>query len=364
MYIGDRAYFLRHILDTNETQLSRTLADIEGCYRTFQIPKRGGTRTIQAIDRASPLYGMQKALYRNFLDHIPLPIPAVGFVQDESYLTFLKPHIGRQYYLRLDIQDFFGTITTGMIRSQFAEFFSKTEPENLSDFLTLCTLRRRLPQGAVTSPAVSNVVFRRVDQRILKYCQSFDMLYQGRSRLHEDIRYTRYADDLLFSSSWLDFSRTPYFTGMIANILKNTGFQLNKGKSKYGKGEISLSGFVISQDVHLSRKKLGPLNQLLHFLGPPRACTGQTYRIRKAFFLEPDWLEQINALNLPDGRGGLRYFHSPQDLLDCLCGWRALLLSVLRVNDTETGAMRQLSRKVDKLELVIDHILKVTARRP
>lgn len=360
MYIGNRDYFLTYVLQTDAEYLAAVLALADQAYHTFQIPKSGGMRTIQAIKRDAPLYTLQKNLCRNFLDKIPLPIPATGFVKEESYLTFLKPHTGRAYYLRLDIQSFFDSITTDMLEACFSEFFSESAPENLADFLALCTYGGCLPQGAVTSPAISNVVFRQADQRILKYCQSFDTLYRSGQRLTEDIRYTRYADDMLFSSNYLDFSNAPYFIGMISGILRNCGFQLNKRKIKFGRNEISLSGFVVSENIHLSRKKLYPLNKLLHFLGKTDVYGSKTYRIRKAFFQQEDWLKQINELAILKGCGTL-YFQSSQDLLNYLCGYRSFILSILKANSAMDSNMQQLSKKVKKIELVIDCILSATS---
>lgn len=357
MYIGSREFFLENVLRTAPEWLEAVSANKGQYYHAFQIPKGSGTRTIQGIQNGSPLYDLQKNLCRNFLDKIPLPTPAAGFVREESYLTFLKPHTGKKYYLRLDIRNFFDSITVDMLEDCFGEFFSDSAPENLTDFIALCTLHDRLPQGAVTSPAVSNLVFRLADQRILKYCQSFDFLYRDGQRLSEDICYTRYADDMLFSSRYLDFSKAPYFTGMISGILKDRGFRLNRDKVKFGRGEISLSGFVVSENIHLSRRKLHALNGLLHFLGKTEKYESRKYRVRKAFFREPDWLEQINRLGLERGRGGTAHFQSKSQFLDYLCGCRSFLLSVIKANDSADGSMRQLRKKVWKLEQVIDCVL-------
>ena len=357
MYIGNREFFLENILHTNPIRLELALINKSQSYHTFQIPKNSGWRTIQGIQNDSALYGLQKALCKNFLDKIPLPAPAAGFVREESYLTFLKPHTGKTYYLRLDIQNFFDSVTTDMLKAGFSEFFSDSAPENLTDFISLCTYDDRLPQGAVTSPAVSNVVFRRTDQRILKYCQSFDFLYRDGKRLPEEICYTRYADDMLFSSRNLDFSKASYFTGMISRILQDAGFRLNRDKVKSGRGEISLSGFVVSENIHLSRQKLHSLNELLHFLGKTEKYESKKYRVRKAFFREPDWLEQINRLGLEQGRGGTAYFRRKSQFLDYLCGYRSFLLSVIKANGSTDGSMQQLRKKVWKLEQVIDCVL-------
>lgn len=360
MYIGSREYFLERVLHTDAERLENVLSGIDKFYHTFLIPKNGGQRTIQGIQKQSELYRLQKALCQNFLDNIPLPIPAIGFVKEESYLTFLKPHIGKAHYLRLDIQGFFDSITAGMVKKCFSEFFSEAVPENLTDFLSLCTYNGYLPQGAVTSPAISNIVFRTIDQRILKYCQSFDSLYRDNQKLAEDICYTRYADDLLFSSNQLDFSNDGYFVGMISGILQSRGFRLNRDKATYSKKKISLSGFVVSNNIHLSRKKLYSLNKLIYFLGKTDVYGSKKYRVRNSFFHEPDWLEQINQLGLTKGRGGTLYFRNPQSFLDYLCGYRSFLLSILKANDAVDTNMQQLSKKVKKLELIIDCVLKVT----
>ena len=358
MYLGDREYFLKRILNIDEAGLAAVESQVAESYHLFKIPKKGGYRSIRAINRGSPLYAVQKALCYNFLDKVSLPVPAVGFVKGESYLKFLKPHVGKRFFMRLDIHDFFGSITGNMLRAGLSDFFPREGSKNLEDLIELCTLNDSLPQGAVTSPALSNLVFRRTDQRILKYCQSFEVLYRQGERLSEDIHFTRYADDMLFSSDHLDFSKEPYFAGMVSNILISSGFKLNREKTKYGDGEISLSGFVVTgKNIHLSRGKLYPLNKLLHFCGKNQEYTGQKYRVRKSLFQEPDWLRQINGLGLTGGERGTKYFNNADELLDYMCGYRALLLSVLDINDQMDKDMEQLEVKIRKLEMVIDQIL-------
>ena len=108
----------------------------------------------------------------------------------------------------------------------------------------LVTLDGCLPQGAVTSPAVSNLVFARFDQRILKYCQALD------------IRYTRYADDLLFSQkqqghNGLPALSRPWFLKKMRYILRSSGFSLNDEKLRRSDGELALNGFVIGSTLRL-----------------------------------------------------------------------------------------------------------------
>lgn len=357
MFIADNNYFFERLLDSTPDEVVRVLANLNDAYRSFQIPKADGSRTIQAIDRESRLYHIQQSLYKNFLNTIPLPTPVTGFLQGSSYMDFLLPHIGREYFMRVDLSDFFGSITIDMARACFREFFPENDSESLEIFLSLCTHDGGLPQGAVTSPSISNIIFRRLDQRILKYCQSFDALYRNGQKLSEEIRYTRYADDLLFSSTRLDFSENAFFLGMIKSILASGGFQINQHKLKYGCRQISLSGFVVSDDVHLSRKRLYSINKLIHFFGKTPHYSDKKYRIRGTIFANPNWLGDINALNLSDRAGTVRRFSSVEAFLDYLCGYRSFLLCVYRSNPNETGSMRQLQIKLAKLELIIDAVL-------
>lgn len=357
MYINNEEYFVERILGSSSQELEEVLSKIPQYYSSFDIPKANGTRTIMAISRRSALCRMQRSICDHFLNEIPLPTPAIGFIKGENYLNFLLPHVGKKYYLRIDISDFFGTITSDMIRNSFQEFFLDSESKMLEKFISLCTYDGHLPQGAVTSPAISNVVFRRLDQRILKYCQSFDVQYKNGGRRLESICYTRYADDLLFSSQCLDFSKELFFHGMIRGILKSAGFQTNQSKLKYGTDRIPLSGYVVSDDIHLSRKKLYPISMLLHYFGGSNPYTGRKYRLKKALFSDPDWLEKVNQLLLTDSRGTIKRFETKEQFLNYLCGYRSFLISVRRANKITNGNMEQLDNKIHKLEMIIDKVI-------
>lgn len=97
--------------------------------------------------------------------------------------------------MRLDIKNFFENINNQLIEKVFDYYFriddDTTNNEALIDFREMVTLEGKVPQGAITSPTLSNIVFRQLDLRIYKYCKKFN------------ITYTRYADDLLFSSDML-----------------------------------------------------------------------------------------------------------------------------------------------------------------
>ncbi len=292
MYIIDQDYFMRSILESSEVELTSVIETISNYYTEFSIPKKDGVREICAIEKGTALARIQESLLRNFLEKLPLPVPAVGFVPGKNYIDFLKPHIGKRYFLRVDIKDFFGTIKESHIRTYLEEFFANNCKDCIDYIVSLCLLDNKLPQGAITSPAISNISFVRTDQRILKYCQSFTSVYVSSKKYTENIVYTRYADDLLFSSDIMDFSKERFFLGMIRKILKESGFVTNEKKTHFGYREISLSGYVLSQNIHLSRKKLYSINKVIHYFGKTDNYTNKKYRIKRVLF-SGDWIEGL-----------------------------------------------------------------------
>ena len=122
----------------------------------------------------------------------------VGFRKKCSYYDFLEPHkafYSNCYFIRLDIVDFYNSIPYYLIEEVISHYFiigqglNESQKKRLVNYiLKAMTYRKKIVQGAITSPALSNVIFRQLDLRIEKYCRKVD------------VTYTRYADDLLFSS--------------------------------------------------------------------------------------------------------------------------------------------------------------------
>ena len=156
-------------------------------YSSFVIPKKRGMRQIIALPKNSELRRMQKLLLDKFFANYSLPIPAKGFAKQESYKNYLMPHMGANYFLRIDISNFFNSIKFEHVEELLKDLFvfmDKDEKSKLIDLIwDIVSYNDSIPQGGVTSPIISNLIFRKLDQRILKYCQLFD------------IEYTRYADD-------------------------------------------------------------------------------------------------------------------------------------------------------------------------
>lgn len=362
MILYEESYFLSHILNTTLEKLNRILADKENAYLSFTIPKQHGVRRIDGLRPGSELKTLQRRLAERFLNQIPLPVPAKGFVKGENYVSYLSAHCGSQYFLRLDIQDFFPSIREEHLRSFLSEFVQ--EPAVLNEIVGIGMLHGSLPQGAVTSPALSNLVFRRIDQRILKYCQKLSERYAPGSSGADEVRYTRYADDLLFSSRTFDFSANPYFYGMISHILAEHGFRLQREKTSFQKGTFASNGFVVGEDVHLSRGKRREINRFLYEVMENRekweeGNPSEPYQLdRKKLRREGEILRTAEMI-WPERREIEPSFFSKEQLIYYLCGYRAFLISVVEGNRERTDAVRQMEKLLRKLELVLRELSDV-----
>ncbi|MBI4855484.1 MAG: RNA-directed DNA polymerase [Acetobacterium woodii] len=343
MFIFDENYFYNIVIKCDRNQLLNIIKEKNLQYESFEIPKNDGMRVISAIKKNSQLVRLQKNLNSNLFSKIPLPVCVRGFVSGESYNSYLVEHIGKKFFLRADISAFFDSIKKDTIISMLNEFISVINViEQISEVVTLDD---KLPQGAITSPSVSNLIFRRIDQRITKYCQELN------------VTYTRYADDMLFSSDKLNFNESTFFYAMIKKILKENGFACNNKKKKIEIDEISLGGFVISNDVHLSRKKLENINKLIYFFRKDKTFEKQKYLVDSLVFQDKHWLNEVNNLKLKENIS-FKCFSSNNQLIDYLCGYRAFIISIVQANDNNTENIKQLRKKINNIEMIIEAIIK------
>ncbi len=172
-------------------------------YRRYEIPKKsGGVRRISAPKPR--LAAAQRWVLKNVLEKLEVAAPAQGFVKGRSLVTGATPHVGKALVLNLDLKDFFPSITWRRVKGLFVKLgYSEhvatvlallcTEPPRVATALDGKTYHvalgeRVLPQGACTSPAITNALCRRLDARLAGLARRFGY------------GYSRYADDLTFAS--------------------------------------------------------------------------------------------------------------------------------------------------------------------
>ncbi|WP_312471230.1 reverse transcriptase family protein [Neobacillus sp.] len=332
--IYSRDYFHGKILGMSPIDEVPLKEDVQDYYETFNILVNNKERTINAVNKRSLLYKLQKKFLNNYLEHIPLPDCVCGFVKEKNYLDFLIPHCKKKYYLRIDIKDFFNSLKENLVRDCLSEYID-TPNENekiLDEFISITTLHGSLPQGAITSPQLSNILMRRIDIRFRKYCDKFK------------VQYTRYADDMLFSSDNPEITKS-FFIGKLKDILKDINLRINSKKVIKGKDKIILNGYIVSDKVSLTRKKLKTLNTLLYAF----ENNGSKRKYPKSFIEFKNRLESVNP-NLVDTSKGTARFRVR--IINYLAGYRAYLLSLNESSINEYTC--DFSRKIERTEKALE----------
>ncbi|MEC0259734.1 reverse transcriptase family protein [Paenibacillus lautus] len=322
-------------------ELTDVLTKKNSFYSSRSLIKKNGSRTLQCIKPNSRLYVLQNNLVNRIFEDLALPDTVYGFVRGRSYKDFLNPHVkvhkeSTRYYLRLDIKDFFESITQDILEQELMFIIKVNEnaakQEIMSSIINIVTLNGSLPQGAVTSPIISNIIFRRADIRINNYCKKHSVIY------------TRYADDLLFSTENMRIfnnQNIKFFIKMITNILKSLNLRINRSKIKKGENKISLNGFVIDNEVRISRKKKQDITKVL-FLYENRGVPSNINQ----------YLQRLNNANLYYRN---KPFNTKQQLINYLAGYRSFLIDWCSdQHPIFTKKNSQLIKRVEKLIIDVE----------
>lgn len=212
-------------------------------YREFRIPKRaGGSRVVHAPDKE--LKVVQRRILRRLLARLHSHAAATGFERRCSIVHNARCHAGSALVIRLDIENFFKSTRDERVRKLFKALGWNREATEL--LTRLCTYRGGLPQGAPTSPRLSNLVNYGLDVRLAALATSCPGTI-----------YTRYADDITFSVSTDDrrvVRRLVAATGVIA---AEFGYRLH-GKRKLRvrrrHQRQTVTGLVVNEKANLPRK--------------------------------------------------------------------------------------------------------------
>ena len=228
------------LLGIENEVLCRMINSPEKFYREFTIKKRNGGERIITAPYPS-LMSVQQWIYKNILLRTTNFQPqAKGFVPGLSILDNAIPHLKRSQVLKMDITDFFPSIGINRI----IRIFKKLGYHHKLAYAlaALCCYHNRLPQGAPTSPILSNIVMRHLDRRLDGLSKRFNLTY------------TRYADDLTFSGEYIPLKFIEY----VQLIIENGGFIVNLGKTKLLQKNAKkiITGVSITSGIPTIPKKL------------------------------------------------------------------------------------------------------------
>ena len=231
-------------------------------FKVFTIPKKtGGEREISA-----PVKVLRSMLhYLNvILSSMYNPKNCVtGFAENKSVVDNARMHIRQNYILNIDLSDFFPSIEQARVWKRL-----QVKPYNLSRNISsaiagLCSIEYRnldgsvkyvLPQGAPTSPLLSNMICERLDYKLTKVAKDFGL------------NYSRYADDMTFSSMHNVYQKEGKFMNALKRIIEEENFKMNEKKTRLQKrgGHQEVTGLNVTSHVNITRKYVNWIRTILH----------------------------------------------------------------------------------------------------
>jgi len=245
-------------------------------YTSFSIKKKSGTeRIIHAPVKG--LKAIQKCLNTIFQSIYDVNPAANGFVPGKSIVDNAKIHTGSYYVYNIDLKDFFPSIEAGRIwsRMQHPPFNlnEKSDRKDLANLITwLCCTemeverlddsdnwqivkRNVLPQGAPTSPTMSNIVCQRMD------------FYLSAAAKRFGLRYSRYADDITFSSIHNAFKPGSDFLNEVNRIVSQENFHIKESKTRLQKTGYrqEVTGLVVNDKVNVKQRYIKDLRTWLFY---------------------------------------------------------------------------------------------------
>jgi len=222
-------------------------------YSSFFIKKKnGGFRHISSP--STELYTLQLFIKKNILDKIPIHKSAFGFVNGKSILDNVELHQNSDCVMNLDLKDFFPSINKKRLYHVFLKICN-FDLKIANNLVELCSLFDGLPQGAPTSPILSNIVSYGMDNAINKYTEKLGL------------KYSRYADDITISGKENLINEKLFYN--IKKIIERNGFTVNNKKTRFGnlnKG-IVITGLRVYKDkVCVPRSYIRKINTELRFI--------------------------------------------------------------------------------------------------
>lgn len=242
-------------------------------YHQFKIKKKsGGFRQITAPRNRSFMMLLQsineilKAIYTPS-DH------AMGFIEQRSVVTNAAVHKGQNYVFNIDLKDFFPSIEQGRVLKRLTLTPFNFSPQIALLISGLCSMRIKreqiietkqndldkqfiyvLPQGAPTSPIITNMICDTLDRRLAGLAKRFGL------------HYTRYADDITFSSMHYVYAENGEFRKELVRIINGQGFTINNAKTRLQKhgSRQEVTGVIVSEKLNVTKKYIREIRSLLY----------------------------------------------------------------------------------------------------
>jgi RNA-directed DNA polymerase len=231
-------------------------------YTRIELAKRTGSQPREIHAPIKPIKDMQRTLATVLAGCYEPPVNVHGFVPGRSPVSNARQHQQQKWILKVDLENFFPSINFGRVRGMFMAFPFEYPADVATLLAQLCCYRNQLPQGAPTSPIVSNFICRRLDVQLAKIARD------------ERCYYTRYADDICLSTN-----RKAFPAGLasrdVGNVLlgapvteaiRENGFRVNLSKTRLIRHtrRQRVTGLVVNEKVNVDRDYVRSLRNLLY----------------------------------------------------------------------------------------------------
>ncbi|WP_353662529.1 reverse transcriptase domain-containing protein [Hydrogenimonas sp. SS33] len=225
-------------------------------YQHKQITKKSGDKRNLNIPPIQVKITQKKLC--SLLNSIYIPSKSVhGFIKSNNndhrtIYSNAKVHIKKRVVINIDISNFFDSINFGRVRGMFLKSPFNLNKKLATKFAQLTTYNNSLPQGAPTSPVISNIICRKMDHELIRFARQNKLIY------------TRYADDLTFSTN-KEIDETTIINSLEDIIISN-GFAINSNKTRvqYSNQSQIVTGLKVNRKVNVSRKYIRTIRSMLY----------------------------------------------------------------------------------------------------
>ena len=224
--------------------------NLEKHYHNVLIPKRDGSKRKLSVPDLI-LKSVQKSIADNILVQYPISRYAKAYKVGSNVVQNAQPHVGKKKILKLDIEGFFDHILYSQVKN--IVFSEEKFAEPIRILLTmLCYYKESLPQGAPTSPAITNIIMYEFDEAVGAFCNE------------KKIAYTRYCDDMTFSGDFDEREVIAFVKGELYKLglfLKNRKTVVIPASKRQ-----TVTGIVVNEKVNIAKEYKKKIRQEMHYI--------------------------------------------------------------------------------------------------
>ena len=224
--------------------------NLEKHYHNVLIPKSDGTKRKLSVPDLI-LKNVQRSIVDNILVYYPISKYATAYKVGSNVQKNARPHVNKEKVLKLDIEGFFDNIIYSRVKD--IVFYEEKFSEPIRILLTmLCYYRESLPQGAPTSPAITNIIMYDFDEKIGAYCTE------------KGVSYTRYCDDMTFSG---EFDEKEIIT-LVKEELRKLGLFLKNRKTVVinSTKRQTVTGIVVNEKLNITKEYKKKIRQEIYYI--------------------------------------------------------------------------------------------------